>query len=149
MFEVEMKKMPKILTQAFNKVFTSGILNEKEMKAMVKFVSPKKQIETNQEDYKMAQFFKQTIEKYNKVIVINLPKQLNSFHRLREKYSDAMIKNVILRVVNDKFWVNVIVDANTLERKFEQLCAKFNIKEITHSIDETLEMDFDEDDWSY
>lgn len=149
MFEIEMKKMPKILEQAFNKVFTSGILNEKEMKAMTKFVAPQKKIEANQEDYKLAIYFKQMVEKHNKVIVINLPKQLNSFHRLREKYSDAMIKNVILRAVSDNFWTNVIVDANTLERKFDQLCSKFNIKETNTVVDETLELDFDEQDWSY
>jgi len=149
MFEIEMKKMPKILEQAFNKVFVSGILNEKEMKAMTKFVAPQKKIETNQEDYKLAKFFKDTVERYNKVIVVNLPKQLNSFHRLREKYSDAMIKNVILRTLSDSFWCNVIVDANTLERKFDQLCGKFNIKDVNIEVDETLEIDFDEQDWSY
>jgi hypothetical protein len=149
MFEVEMKKMPKILEKAFNKVFVSGILDEKEMKAMVKFVAPQKKIETNQEDYKLAVYFKAMVEKYNKAVVVNLPKQLNSFHRLREKHSDKLIKSVILRTLSDSFWVNVVIDANTLERKFDQLCGKFNIKDVNIEVDETLEIDFDEQDWSY
>lgn len=114
-----------------NKILSSGLLNEEEVKTFHILVNKKKRAtKMSQQDYILASKLYQNINSVKRFIIKpNMNIWAAVINKLREEdgVSAEIITTLIEHIFKDKFWSGVIIDAYSLRKHANRLITQFNI----------------------